>query len=405
MKHQLARLFFIVSMACGALGVSPVQAAQTNAPASASKPEDEERQACGRNLMKIYAAIQAYQDEHKDLPNWLSDLVPQYLPDANVLVCPTCKRTGKTEGPPLADPKIASSYLFEFCPVPLGNLAPLARDRTRREWKRRQMGLIGSVVPIIRCRHHSPVLNVSFDGKLYEGPPSWETAFTNRISADRLTAAALFADEPAPKVESASRFPARDPNAGRGLIDLTKHYNFTLSEFWLGNSQANLRALPEAVQLFAGTQFDARGVIQLGGKALADKKYPAQITGIRLNQKCKRLHFLQAAALGNPGDEGKQVGSFFIHFAGNPARLELPVTYGRDTGDFQFTPGDAAQAKAPAPAWTSTAEASAQTPAKRAVRVFKMTWNNFAPDSEIESIDFVSTMSGPAPLLLAITAE
>lgn len=392
-------LLFILSVACAALGSLPAQATQTNTAPSTSKPEDEERQACGRNLMQIYAAIQAYQDDHKDLPNWLSDLVPQYLPDANVLICPTCKRTGKTEGPPLADPKIASSYLFEFCPVQLGDLAPAARNRTRRDWKRRQMGLVGSVVPIIRCRHHSPVLNVSFDGKLYDSPPSWESALTNRISPDRLTPAALFAEEAGPKPESPSRFPARDPKAGRGLVDLTKYYNFTLSESWLGNSQANLKALPEAVQLLSGTQFDARGVIQLAGKTLADKKYPSQLNGIRLNQKCKRLHFLQAAALGSPGDDGKQIGSYFIHFTGNPARLELPVTYGRETSDFQYAPGDST--KAPAPAWTSATSAAN----KRALRVFKMTWTNFAPDTEIESIDFVSTMSGPAPLLLAITAE
>src|SRR5271169_137385 len=119
------------------------------APSDAAPPAAglaaEEKDACIANLKKIYEAIQAYQIEHQDLPNWLSDLVPQYLPDANVLVCPVCRRTGKTESPPLADPKLSSSYLFEFCPVPLGNEAPKAPARTRREWKRRQMGLVGSV--------------------------------------------------------------------------------------------------------------------------------------------------------------------------------------------------------------------------------------------------------------------
>ena len=87
----------------------------------------EEKAACIKNLKVIYDAIQAFQADHRDLPNWLSDLVPQYLADANVLVCPVCRRTGQTEAPPLADPKLPSSYLFEFCPVPLGR----AR-RTRR---------------------------------------------------------------------------------------------------------------------------------------------------------------------------------------------------------------------------------------------------------------------------------
>ncbi|MGH7971009.1 MAG: hypothetical protein ACREIC_19990, partial [Limisphaerales bacterium] len=76
-----------------------------------------EKQECTRNLKQIYAAIQAYQAKYHDLPNWLSDLVPEFLPDANVLVCPVCRRTGQTEAPPLADPKLPCSYLYEFCPV------------------------------------------------------------------------------------------------------------------------------------------------------------------------------------------------------------------------------------------------------------------------------------------------
>jgi hypothetical protein len=32
----------------------------------------EERESCARNLKVIYDAIQAYQFDHKDLPNWQS---------------------------------------------------------------------------------------------------------------------------------------------------------------------------------------------------------------------------------------------------------------------------------------------------------------------------------------------
>src|SRR6266851_921512 len=70
----------------------------------------EEKETCTKNLKVIYAAIQAYQYDHKELPSWLSDLVPGYLLDGNVLICPVCRRTGRTEAPPLADPKIACSY-------------------------------------------------------------------------------------------------------------------------------------------------------------------------------------------------------------------------------------------------------------------------------------------------------
>ncbi|PWU16569.1 MAG: hypothetical protein C5B50_13315 [Verrucomicrobia bacterium] len=153
----------------------------------------EEKEACTRNLKVIFSAIEAYKADHKELPNWLSDLVPQYLPDTNVLTCPVCRRTGRFEGPPLADPKISSSYLFEFCPLPLTSSNTNVSRHTRREWKERQMELAGPIVPVVRCRHHDPVLNVAFDGRIYDSPTSWEALLTNRLNPATLTMARMFA--------------------------------------------------------------------------------------------------------------------------------------------------------------------------------------------------------------------
>src|SRR6267142_4167636 len=166
---SITRLFIIVAMSGCALGGLGLRAFSQNSPEpKASSLAAEEKAGCTENLKAIFQAVEAYRRDHKDLPNWLSDLVPQYLSDANLLVCPVCRRTGKTEAPPLADPRISSSYLFEFCPVPLGKTAPKAPTKTRREWKRRQMSLVGSIVPIVRCRHHDPILNLAFDGRIYE---------------------------------------------------------------------------------------------------------------------------------------------------------------------------------------------------------------------------------------------
>src|SRR6059036_3531719 len=78
--------------------ISSPSFAQTNSP-DATELATEEKDACARNLNKIYEAIQAFQTDHRDLPIWLSDLVPQYISDTNLLVCPVCARTGKTEPP------------------------------------------------------------------------------------------------------------------------------------------------------------------------------------------------------------------------------------------------------------------------------------------------------------------
>ena len=43
---------------------------------------------CTQNLLAIGKAIEIYQKDHGDLPEWLSELHPKYLQDANLLLCP-----------------------------------------------------------------------------------------------------------------------------------------------------------------------------------------------------------------------------------------------------------------------------------------------------------------------------
>ena len=284
MKNCIAGLLKVMwpALLCCA---APLVPAQTNVTAEDPKLAADDKDGCIRNLKLIYDAIQAYQVDHKDIPNWLSDLVPQYISDANVLICPACKRTGQFEAPPLADPKIPSSYLYEFCPLPLGtNAAPSDPGKTHRDWKRRQMGLVGSIVPIVRCRHHAAVLNLAFDGRIYESPPSWENLLTNQVNIAELSAARIFAAASNPNAAAraaspASPYPPRDPQARPGLVDLTAYYNASLTESWHGSPKNNLASLPTGVQNFAGVDYDVRGIIQLASKSLPAKRFPARISG------------------------------------------------------------------------------------------------------------------------------
>jgi hypothetical protein len=385
------------------LAAAPPDAASEPAIGSAS-----EREACAANLQTIYKAIEAYRADHKALPNWLSDLVPQYISDANVLVCPVCRRTGETEAPPLVDPKIPSSYLFEFCPVPLGAAAPNAPGRTRREWKRRQMGLVGSIVPLVRCRHHEPVLNLAFDGRVYDSPPMWEMLVTNRVSLADLSAAHLFANEPAPSAKPAAkagprRFPPRDPTAGKELLDLTGFYNAMLTESWHGRTDNDLAALPTGVQVLGGIQFDVRGIVQLGSKSDSVSKFPSQVLGIKVRQQCRHLYFLHAAGFGSAADEGKTIGTYVVHFGANNMRLEIPIVYGRDVRNWHTLPGEPAPGPELKVGWTGANPVSRK--AGTSLRLFLTTWTNLAPEVEIESIDYVSSMGLAAPFLIAVTAD
>lgn len=411
MNGRGTRRLLIVVAAVAVLAANAVAQDENTDKDAQAKLEAGEKQECINHLKLIYDAVQAYRMDHKDLPNWLSDLVPQYLPDANVLICPACKRTGKSEPPGMADPKIACSYLFEFSPQPLGKALPDSPKTTRREWKRRQMGLVGSVVPIVRCRNHKEVLNLAFDGTIYDSGASWENLLTNRINVVQLNPTHIFADlergtNAADGPGSATRdprFPPRDPTAKPGEIDLTRYYNAALTQSWHGNENNDLASLPSGLQTFGGVEFDVRGIVQLSSKTPAAKNYPPQIKGIKINRKCRTLHFLHAAGFGSQGSEGKQIGAYVIHYATNQMRLEIPIIYGRDVRNWHKPAGEKSSPGELAEVWTG--ENPISKASNGAIRLFETTWTNVAPNVRIDTIDYVSAMLTPAPFLIAITAE
>ncbi len=414
MKSRLARLI-LLALFC--LGLPGLVTTTLRAQIEDLQQATEEKAACMRNLKTIYDAIQKYQVDHKELPNWLSDLVPQYLDDVTVLTCPVCKRTGQAEASALADPKISTSYDYEFAPVPLGAKdAPGDPSKTHRDWRRREMSLVGSIVPLVRCHHHNMVLNLAYDGRIYESQDTWELLVTNQVSIFKLMSVHMYSGKgknnamakaaPPPTIvmPAAPRvFPPRDPQAKTNLIDLTAYYNAALAEPWLGRPDNDLATLPTGLQTFGGVQYDVRGLIQLGGKGESSKRYPTEVKGIEVNQKCARLHFLQAVAFGNGVEDGAQVGTYVVHFAANQMQLEIPVLYGRDVRDWHTLAEEKPDPKELQVVWTGTNKVSEA--AHKQLRLFATTWENVAPGVEIKSLDFVSPQGVSAPFVIAISAE
>ena len=113
---------------------------------------------CKQQLLEIGEAIQVYQKEHGDFPQWLSDLYPQYLPKANLLICPADRLGGRTVFADNRDPKMPVSYGYQFHPA-------------YRVAKTEERLMYGDVLPLVRCRHHTnqafECLNLNFAFKLY----------------------------------------------------------------------------------------------------------------------------------------------------------------------------------------------------------------------------------------------
>ena len=126
---------------------------------------DENVEICKGHLIEIGKALQAYQKEHDDFPEWLSELYPKYLPDANILLCPADKVGGRALFPPNIDPKMPVSYGY--------GLRPGYRESTPKN-----RAMYGDVIPLVRCRHHTDqpfeCLNLSFAFKVYPSSRVWE---------------------------------------------------------------------------------------------------------------------------------------------------------------------------------------------------------------------------------------
>lgn len=139
-------------------------------PAEKQNLEKKNIEICTHNMETIGKAIKAYHKDHGEFPNWLSDLVPKYLADEKVLLCPSDNVGGKTLHPLAKDPNKPVSYDYQ--------LAPKLRDATMRS-----LDLFGDVTPLIRCIHHNnnnptslSMLNLSFDLKVYRAPYAWQNS-------------------------------------------------------------------------------------------------------------------------------------------------------------------------------------------------------------------------------------
>ena len=136
---------------------------------AAQKPAEAQNQknidVCTQNLLVIGKAVQAYHNDHDDFPEWLSELHPKYLPDANLLLCPADEGGGKPIFTHNADPKMPVSYGYQFHPE-------------YREEKAQQRKVYGDAMPLARCRHHAnqpfDCLNLSFSFKVYPSSHVWE---------------------------------------------------------------------------------------------------------------------------------------------------------------------------------------------------------------------------------------
>ena len=197
-----------------------------------------------------------------------------------------------------------------------------------------------------------------------------------------------------------SRFiPSRLPQTPPQCIDLTEYYNAALLQTWHpGMPNNSLDVLPPGLLQLADVVYDVRGIIQLSGTDMrkAGGHYPEQINGIKIGQRCRQLHFLQASGWHSPS--GTRVGSYVVHY-GDGSDQVIPIVYGEDVRDWNGSGDTNTEITHGTMVWSAINNAGLH------VRLFKTTWVNPMPEKEIASLDYTSAMVNAAPFLIAITAD
>jgi hypothetical protein len=373
---------------------------------AADPAADADLATCKKNLTTIYNAIQSYRADHKDLPGYLSDLVPKYLKDPNVLICPTVRRTGTVNTYGIEDPNISTTYTYEFSENPLPANVLAGGRHTMNEWKRRQMSLVGSRVPMVRCHQHGQSLNISFDGKIYESSVQWEKDLKDIINPDELSAGKIFAADlaEAAAARAQTQIPPRDPKTPANLLDLSTYYDASLTEQWhrLTPSEPianDLSLLPRGIQKLADVPFDIRGVVQFSSRKLSSPRYPRSIRRVKVDQKASRLSILQGTGWNAP--DGTTIATLIVHYA-NGQKTEFAIKYGSHVIDWVSQDSEPKDPATSVLAWTGK---SPTTGGQMVLHLYKIQWTNPNPDQPIATLDYLAADEDPAPFLIAITAE
>ena len=217
---------------------------------------------------------------------------------------------------------------------------------------------------------------------------------TNREFAERheyaLKCLAKAAESTRSYSERRRAIPPRDPQASPRLIDLTDYYTGPVGGF-----------VPVGLQTLAGVHFDVRGAVSLFGwdAELHGFHGLERLTGLKVQQRCKRMHLLHTARWAS-GIDGEAMAVLVVKYAnGQVEKITIQdlVQIAHDWSDSSSAPKQAQVA------WVG-ADPLANS-RQYCVRLFKYTWPNPHPDWEISQIDLVSTKSHASYVLVAMTLE
>ena len=137
-----------------------------------TQEESRNLKTCVQNLIAIGKALQTYEKEHGDFPEWLSELQPKFLANPEALICPADEDQGVPILPYDTDPNLPVSYNYDYDP------------EYYQQWLKKERTVYTDANPIVRCPHHANpdsdstlistlYLNLSFSSNIYLSDAFW----------------------------------------------------------------------------------------------------------------------------------------------------------------------------------------------------------------------------------------
>jgi hypothetical protein len=331
-------LFAIMTFWLGLLDRLPTCAAENPA---AKQLEEKEVRECREQMLHIYKALVRFHDDHKRLPGFLSELVPEYC-HLQELTCPAMKTVGNSDW---ARRKLKDEALHDpHCPTSTYSYECIEKywrgtTVTYLEYKNAQREYLdlhggkGASVPILRCFLHGPnkVINLTFGGQLTVSATDWEDGFPEPSE--------LYLDHLLPEFRNRLEddLPPRPTGLTPNLLDLTAKYNAAIQRSWYQSpvvSEETFAQLLTEPKFARAAKFDVRGVIQLRGGQL-QRVFPLRCYEIKVGRRAARVHFLIGAYGQAPA--GEKVARLGLNFR-DQAQASFDVRYAIDVLDWRADP-------------------------------------------------------------------
>jgi len=227
----------------------------------------------------------------------------------------------------------------------------------------------------------------------------------------------VWAEERKAEAERIKAHQEVDETANATTIDLQPYINAKLTDApsgFRGNNDDNLTELPAGKHIYAGVPFDVAGSIQLTGGWLKyhyKKTYPVQVSDIRIDRSCAKIHLLHGNSYLVYTNFGTVVAKLVLHFENSSVR-ELNLVAGEQSFDWWFPLFQSGLPKeflhaAPGTerAWTGSNPHIRKWQPELSLVLYKTTFDNPQPGVKLASLDYVSTETATGPFLVGLTVE